>query len=120
MRRARLIDVWRADGLVEVEAFFRDSHCSTEGFETVVHEYTVRARLDPETGVFVEGEASIGALPWQECPNAAASAHRLAGLPAATLRPVVRETFVGTSTCTHLNDTLRALEDVPALARALR
>ncbi len=119
MRRARLIDVWRAGGFVEVEGFLRDSHCDVDGVETIVHEYTVRARLDPSTATYVWGEATIGALPWEECPGAAASASRLAGLPAANLRPVVRETFVGTSTCTHLNDTLRALEDVPALARLL-
>jgi hypothetical protein len=28
----------------------------------------------------------------------------------------VRGEFVGATTCTHLNDALRALEDVPALA----
>ncbi|TVT17443.1 hypothetical protein FNH06_31455 [Amycolatopsis acidiphila] len=31
-----------------------------------------------------------------------------------------RETFTGTSTCTHLNDTLRALEDVPILLESAR
>jgi hypothetical protein len=32
------------------------------------------------------------------------------------LRQRIRGEFVGTSTCTHLNDTLRALGDVAALA----
>jgi hypothetical protein len=31
------------------------------------------------------------------------------------LRQHARETFLGTSTGTHLNDTLRSLEDIPAL-----
>ncbi|AXI76179.1 DUF2889 domain-containing protein [Peterkaempfera bronchialis] len=31
------------------------------------------------------------------------------------LRAEVRAHFTGTSTCTHLNDTPRALEDVPHL-----
>jgi hypothetical protein len=31
----------------------------------------------------------------------------------------VRAGFTGTSTCTHLNDTLRSLEDLGALARRL-
>jgi hypothetical protein len=43
------------------------------------------------------------------------SAGRLAGNPVAGLRQHVRDTFLGTSTCTHLNDTLRSLEDIPAL-----
>ena len=36
-------------------------------------------------------------------------------VPVAGLRQHVRDTFLGTSTCTHLNDTLRSLEDIPAL-----
>jgi hypothetical protein len=35
------------------------------------------------------------------------------------LRASVRAEFLGISTCTHLNDALRALEDVPALVRHL-
>jgi hypothetical protein len=37
----------------------------------------------------------------------------------AGLRPTVREQFVGVTTCTHLNDTLRSLEDLMALASLL-
>ena len=33
----------------------------------------------------------------------------------AELRDRVRAEFVGTSTCTHLNDTLRAIADLDAL-----
>jgi hypothetical protein len=36
------------------------------------------------------------------------------------LRREVRKTFVGPSTCTHLNDTLRSFEDVGALLARLR
>lgn len=84
--------------------------------ETVLHEYTVHAAFDPGTGRFVSGAADVGALPWPECPAAVASAARLAGAPAEGLRGWVRDTFVGTTTCTHLNDTLRSLEDVAYLA----
>jgi hypothetical protein len=35
------------------------------------------------------------------------------------LRPQVRAELVGPTTCTHLNDTLRGIEDVPALAALL-
>ena len=58
-------------------------------------------------------------LPWFECPEAAGSAERLVGRPLDGLRASVRAEFLGTSTCTHLNDALRALEDVPALVRHL-
>jgi hypothetical protein len=43
----------------------------------------------------------------------------LAGQPLAGLRAHVRQTLTGTSTCMRLNDTLRALEDVPALLSLL-
>jgi Protein of unknown function (DUF2889) len=64
-------------------------------------------------------EATPRVLPWTECPEAAASAGRLAGMSLAGLRPDVRAQFVGPSTCTHLNDVLRGLEDVEWLVHEL-
>ena len=64
-------------------------------------------------------EATPRVLPWVECPEAAASAGRLAGMSVMGLRPDVRAQFVGPSTCTHLNDVLRGLEDVEWLVREL-
>jgi len=119
MRRRRRLDVWAEKAVVSFECFFRDSHFDAEGVETVVHEYTVRASINPETMRFMSCDAAIGALPWLECPAAAASAQRLAGAPVDGLRAWVRDTFVGPSTCTHLNDTLRCLEDVPTLVHAI-
>jgi hypothetical protein len=118
MQRRRRIDVWqRAPGdLLEVEDYFRDSHMSEAGLETVVHEYVVRAEIEPATSLIRSCRADIGVLPWMECPGALASAGRVVGLPAAELRRYVRENFSGTSTCTHLNDALRALAAVPFLA----
>ncbi|WP_041939573.1 MULTISPECIES: DUF2889 domain-containing protein [Frankia] len=122
MRRARRVDV-RLDGSAaraHVDALFRDSYVLPEGVATVIHEYTVTAEVDTATSTFLRCEATPRALPFVECPAAAASATRLAGMPLAGLRPFVRRTFLGTSTCTHLNDTLRVLEDVQALLGALR
>lgn len=120
MRRRRRLDVWRESDVAMVECFFRDSHMSGDGVETVLHEYTVHATVDPSTQRFLSCEADIGALPWPECPAAAASATRLTGAPAAGLRGWVRDTFSGPTTCTHLNDTLRSLEDVGALLEQVR
>jgi hypothetical protein len=119
MRRLRCIDLWRDGSLVAIENYFRDSHMSPEGIETVVHEYTVHAIFDPRTAMFVSSDAAVHTLPWLECPLAAASATRVSGLAAEGLRALVRAEFIGPSTCTHLNDTLRAMEDVPALAAQL-
>jgi hypothetical protein len=48
------------------------------------------------------------------------SAGRVAGISVNALRREVRDGFVGPTTCTHLNDTLRSLQDVSALLGALR
>lgn len=113
MRRHRRMDVTESG----VDVLFRDSYMGADGRETVIHEYTVDVEFDGDR--IRSCEATPRALPWVECPAAVASAGRLAGLPLAGLRGHVRRTFTGTSTCTHLNDTLRALEDAPFLRDAI-
>ncbi|GAB2972461.1 DUF2889 domain-containing protein [Amycolatopsis acidiphila] len=115
MRRSRLMDV--DPGRERVDVFYRDSYVRPDGLETVIHEYTVVLDFDAAEGVVRSCEATPRALPWVECPAAAASVTRLAGVALAGLRGHIRRTFTGTSTCTHLNDTLRALADVPDLLR---
>jgi hypothetical protein len=125
MRRRRRIDVLPVDdgrssegSAWAVDAHFRDSYVDDEG-ETVVHEYTVVARVDAATEVFLDAVATPRVLPWFECPEAAASAGRLAGRSLDSLRAGVRAEFLGASTCTHLNDMLRALADVAVLGGGL-
>ena len=64
---------------------------------------------------FTTCDAIPQVLPWVECPVAAASAWSLVGTPIGDVRRAVRSTFHGTHTCTHLNDLLRSVGDVPAL-----
>jgi hypothetical protein len=118
MRRRRLVEVTWGEPLA-VHAMFRDSHKGPDGVETVLHEYTVAAAVDPRTWSVLSCDATPRALPWPECPAAAASAGRLVGHPVAGLRDLVRQEFAGTTTCTHLNDLLRSLADVSTLAEAL-
>jgi hypothetical protein len=118
MRRARRVDV-RVERVIAVDALFRDSHMSAEGEETVIHEYTLRATIDPDSNRFLDVDVTPQVLPWVECPAAVGSASRLIGAEAADLRQSVRLDFVGPSTCTHLNDTIRSLDDVGALRAAL-
>jgi len=118
-RRHRRIDVWQDGDSTEVDCFFRDSFAPADGVETVVHQYRVRGTVDPQTSRFISCEAEAGRLPYPECPNALASAHRIVGADVGGLRHVVRTTFVGPTTCTHLNDTLRSLEDVTTLLSML-
>ncbi|MBM3660003.1 MAG: DUF2889 domain-containing protein [Actinobacteria bacterium] len=118
MRRLRRLDVLtptEPGAPVPVAVFFRDTHVDGAGTETIVHEYAVDLTVDAATRTVVDIEARAGVLPWRECPGALGSAARLPGRPLAELRPWVRETFVGTTTCTHLNDVLRGVADVDPL-----
>jgi hypothetical protein len=110
MRRLRRLDR-HPDGAFD--AYFRDSHVDGVGAETIVHEYTVVGAIDD--GVIARVKATAHVLPWQECPGALASAQRITGMPTSQLRNRIRTEFTGTSTCTHLNDTLRSLGDLDAL-----
>jgi hypothetical protein len=114
MRRSRRMDVTPGP-LAHVDVLFRDSHVDEDGTEAIVHEYTVAVTVDTHDGIIASCSATPRVLPWVECPAAALSSGRLAGLPVAGLRRHVRDAFQGTGTCTHLNDTLRSLEDIPAL-----
>jgi hypothetical protein len=121
MRRRRLVDV-RSDpsgGGVAVHAMFRDSHVGPDGVETVLHQYDVDALVDPVGATFRRCRATPRALPWPECPGAAASAERLVGRRVDEVPGLVRHDLRGTSTCTHLNDLLRSLGDVGVLMAAL-
>jgi hypothetical protein len=117
MRRRRLVDVVRDEPL-RVSAMFRDTHMDRDGTERVLHEYTVDAAVDEPGLIFRRCQATPRSLPWNECPEAAASASRLVGHAAGEVRALIRG-FGGTTTCTHLNDLLRSLGDVTVLASAL-
>jgi hypothetical protein len=119
MRRRRLVEV--SDGSpCSVYAMFRDTHVDSTNAETVLHEYAVTAELDPDTLVLSRSQAQPRVLPWSECPEAAASATRLDGRRASDVRRLVARELRGTTTCTHLNDLLRSLGDLGALAAVLR
>ncbi|HEY1827046.1 MAG TPA: DUF2889 domain-containing protein [Acidimicrobiales bacterium] len=110
MRRQRLI---QRDG-DEAWAMFRDTYARPDGQVIVLHEYSADIRLEPlPTGGPGFRIASCAAtprvLPWPECPSAAASAQRIEGHAVAELRGLVKDEFLGTSICTHLNDLLGSL-----------
>lgn len=118
-RRARRIDVWLDDGRIEVEAGFQDSGPNPLGSRTAVHEYAVRMTVAGD-GTIAALTATPLVLPYRECPGAAGNVDRLIGTSVETLRDSVMETLPGPLGCTHLNDVLRALADVPVLAAKLR
>lgn len=116
MRRLRRLDLHsRRDESAEFDAHFRDSHVDGQSVETIVHEYSVSGTVELASRTITELTATVRVLPWQECPGALGSASRTRGMALANLRDRIRAEFVGTSTCTHLNDTLRCLGDLAAL-----
>jgi hypothetical protein len=121
MRRRRRLDVQQGSDSSEVliSAMFRDSYVRSDGIETIIHEYTLEASVDPDTGVILSSEAVPRVLPWQECPGAVASATRITGMRLDELHFRIRQELAGTSTCTHLNDLLRSIADTAALIRRL-
>ena len=118
MRRRRRLDVVgpvHSEEVYRFDAHFRDSHMDQDGVEWVVHEYSATGAFDEVGGRVIDIGAEAHVLPWMECPGAVASAERLSGMPIAELRTRVRRELTGTSTCTHLNDTLRSLGDLEVL-----
>jgi hypothetical protein len=121
MRRRRRIDAYDdGAGRVGIDAMFRDTYVRDDGVETIIHEYTLDAIVDAETGIIVESRATPRVLPWQECPGAVASAERITGMTLQELHFRVRRELSGTSTCTHLNDLLRSVADAEALIRLVK
>ncbi|MET0728774.1 MAG: DUF2889 domain-containing protein [Acidimicrobiales bacterium] len=119
MRRLRRIDVRVSGAEVVAETHFRDSHVDAAGAETAVHEYEVAATAPLDSLVVATVQVGARVLPGPDCPGAVASAQRIVGEPLMTLRDLVRNELRGDTICTHLNDQLRSLADVPALLRLL-
>jgi hypothetical protein len=118
MRRARRIDVRRDGPDTVVDAMFQDSSTDPGGGRMAVHEYRIAARADAG-GVLTALAATPRTLPYAECPFAAANLPALVGTPLVELRRAVATGLRGTAGCTHLNDAVRALADVPRLLAAI-
>jgi hypothetical protein len=120
MRRARRMDVSLFDGAAgyAVEALLRDSRVTPTDGETAVHEYQLQVEVDNDR-IIRRVVCEPGVLPASECRAAVSSAERLIGLSLPAVDQVVRSSFSGVLTCTHLNDTMRALSGVSHLVDAL-
>jgi hypothetical protein len=119
MRRARRIDVW-LDDVIVIDSAFQDSATTPTGGRAAVHEYRLNVTADPKSLQILSITAEPRILPFAECPSAALNMSRLIGSTLPELRAKVLTELRGTAGCTHLNDALRALADVPMLLRHLR
>jgi hypothetical protein len=120
MRRARRMDVWQNEGSIRVDAMFQDSATAPGDRREAVHEYHLAGVAEARGGRLVEIVADPRVLPYPECPAAAGNVGLLLGTSLRNLRARVMERLCRTSGCTHLNDALRALAEVPQLAARLR
>ena len=119
LRRARRLDVWWEDGVVRIDVGFQDSGSSPEG-RISVHEYQVQATADPETFNLSSLDVQAHVLPYSECLEALPNVNGMLGKSLEDFRLSVSATLPGVLGCTHLNDVLRSMADVPQLARRLK
>jgi hypothetical protein len=117
-RRARRIDI--AQGTtIRIDAEFQDSATRPGGGRFAVHEYGLRVEADRETHAILSIAVDPRVLPYGECPAVAGNLPRLYGQRLDDLRQTVPASLPGAAGCTHLNDALRGLADVPALLHHL-
>lgn len=117
-RRRRRLDVRPGDGEgVRYDVHFRDTYAEAADTEGAFHEYSLWGEV--RDGRLASVEAAAHVLPWQECPSALGSERRATGLLLTEVRDLVRHELRGTSTCTHLNDSLRSMADLGDLAALL-
>lgn len=119
MRRSRRIDVWAEGDVLRIDAMFRDNAWDPDGQESVVHEYHMEGSADRSTGLLRTVTAEPRVLPYNECTGAAPNASWMEGTELRTMRTAVLERLKSTDCCTHLNDGLRSLAEVPILAGSL-
>ncbi len=119
MRRHRRVDAWLEGDVVTVDAFFRDACWDPDGTQQALHEYTVTAGIDRHDHTLLTAVATPRVLPFPECQWAAPHAEQLVGTPVSDFRRTVQQTLTELHACTHLNDMLRSLAEVPALVKAL-
>lgn len=115
-QRARWIELSADGDRLLVEGGFQDSANTREGGRRAIHEYRFNMTVDRETGTIAALTATPHILPHRECPAAVGNIGRLVGLNVADLRTAVPTLLARTEGCTHLNDVMRALVCVPALA----
>jgi len=118
-RRRRRIDVHFDGAAIEVAAHFRDSVHATGPLEVALHEYSLTARVHALTHELLAISVTGNVLPFPECPWAIPHAGQLVGNDVSGFRVDVPRALTELESCSHLNDMLRGLADVPYLAAAL-
>lgn len=104
---------------IVMDSVTQDSASTPVGGREVVHEYRLRVTADPRSERILSINAEPRVLPSMECVGAKHNVARMLDVPLWALRERVLADLRGTAGCTHLNDALRALAEVPALVNRL-
>jgi Protein of unknown function (DUF2889). len=118
-RRARRIDVHVEDEKVVVSSHFQDSSSRPDGQRMAVHEYLLSATVNRHTMLIETIAADPRVLPFAYCPAATLNIGRMIGKPVGDLRKTVVAELAKAEGCTHLNDMLRSLAEVPQMLASL-
>ncbi|AXI76295.1 DUF2889 domain-containing protein [Peterkaempfera bronchialis] len=119
MRRRRILEVARHGGDLDIYQYFRDSHLDAAGREGSLHEYELHAVATQGSLTLSALSVRPRALPFPECPLAAAEVGVLLGTSLYDIEDSVRARLSGTRGCTHLSDVLRFLRFAGPLADRL-
>lgn len=119
--RIRYTDIWLENGKIRVRAGFQDSSALRDRTDRrlLFHEYLIDATVDPDGLILKDIAVQPGSLPFSTCLAAPATAAALTGRPIGAFGELAPALLAGTAGCTHLNEMLRSLRDVPAMAAIL-
>jgi Protein of unknown function (DUF2889) len=119
--RVRRTDVWLEDDMLHVDAWFQDSTALPDRSDArmIFHEYGIMATIDPESFVLRKISVTPRVLPYSSCFAAPETAARMIGEKVTNFASQVPIMLRGTLGCTHLNEMLRSLHDVPVIAMML-
>ena len=119
-RRARRIDIWIEGDALKLDVGFQDSASDPDLDRVAIHEYHVWGEADLATLTLQAVDASPHVLPFPECPGAIANMQKMVGTSLVEMRTRVIEELPGVLGCTHLNDLLRSLAEVPSMRELLQ
>jgi hypothetical protein len=116
VRRVRRLDLTLPNcHSIQIESMFRDVMIGDDGELLVLHEYELIVRARQPDLIVTGVEPTARVLPGKDCPNAQGSVQRLLGRALPDVLEITTNELVGVTTCTHLNDAVRALQAVPSM-----
>jgi hypothetical protein len=119
--RIRHSDLWFDGGMLRALIGFQDSAAvrGSADERRLFHEYRLTALIDPAGLILREIEVTPAILPFRTCLIAPDTAKAMIGHPIANFGALVPKILPGIAGCTHLNDVLRAMQDIVGMARTL-